>query len=288
MNSVAPPDRGAASAAASSSSSTEVDHVVVNALFDLDAASALFSALGFAVSARGYHSLGSMNHLVMSGSAYLELVGVPRTGLQRADVMNSPLGLSGLVFKTHDADATYARTIAEGLSMLTPLDFSRPVSTGGATREARFRIVRAAPESFPAGRIYFCEHLTPELVWDGQGLDHANGFRRLVSITVETTQMERDRARYASVTSVAAVAAVTSAAGDGRDPTLQFPLGDFTLYLTAGEQDRLVDLALEFDDLLFLEQAAAALPGVIWQRVSEHHAVLQIPDMQLRLDCRAG
>jgi len=67
------PDHGAGPSA------TEVDHVVINALFDLDAARALFTTLGFAVSPRGYHSLGSMNHLVMSSGAYLELVGVPRS-----------------------------------------------------------------------------------------------------------------------------------------------------------------------------------------------------------------
>ena len=279
MSAIAPADRGAATSA---TSATEVDHVVVNALFELDAACEIFTALGFAVSPRGYHSLGSMNHLVMSSGAYLELVGVPRSGLQRADVMNSPLGLSGLVFKSQDADATYARLVAEGLTVLPPLDFSRPVETGdgggGVTREAHFRIVRAAPECFPAGRIYFCQHLTPELVWNGEGLDHANGFRRLVSTAVRTTHMARDRTRYTSV---------TSAAGEWRDPALQFQLGDFTLGLTAGEQDELSGLELAFESLTFLEKAATALPGVVWHRVDERHATLLIPEISLKLECRA-
>ena len=272
MSAIAQADRGAATSA------TEVDHVVVNALFELDAACEIFTALGFAVSPRGYHSLGSMNHLVMSSGAYLELVGVPRSGLQRADVMNSPPGLSGLVFKSQDADATYARMVAEGLAVLPPLDFSRPVETSGVTREARFRIVRAAPECFPAGRIYFCQHLTPELVWNGEGLDHANGFRRLVSTTVRTTRLARDLTRYASV---------TSAGGEWRDQALQFELPDFTLGLMAGERDELTGLGLEFDSLTFLENAAAALPGVVWHRLDEHQATLQIPEISLQLDCRA-
>jgi len=266
------PDHGAGPSA------TEVDHVVINALFDLDAARALFTTLGFAVSPRGYHSLGSMNHLVMSSGAYLELVGVPRSGLQRADVMNSPLGLSGLVFKSQDADTTYARLTAEGLAVLAPLDFSRPVEAGGVTREARFRIVRAAPECFPAGRIYFCQHLTPELVWNGEGLDHANGFRRLVSTTVRTADMARDRMRYASI---------TSAAGEGGDKTVRYRLPDFTLDLIAGEPDELTGLVLEFDDLAFLENAAAAIPGIAWRRRDKDHAILQIPDLALNLECRA-
>ena len=272
MNSIAQADRSAASSA------TEVDHVVVNAMFDLDALQALFTDLGFAVSPRGYHSLGSMNHLIMSDGAYLELVGVPRSGRQRPDVMNSPVGLSGLVFKSHDADSTYARLIAEGLTMLAPLDFCRPVTIAGVTREAQFRIVRAAPECFPAGRVYFCQHLTPELVWNGEGLDHANGFRRLVSMTVQTTCMERDRTRYASV---------TAAAGKLRHEQLQFQLGDFTLGLVAGERDKLLGLELEFEDLKFLRNAALARPRVIWHQLSEHHAILRVPDMSLNLECRA-
>jgi len=272
MMSTAPPERGAASPA------TEVDHVVVNALFDLDAAQALFTALGFAVSPRGYHSLGSMNHLIMSSGAYLELVGVPRTGPQRADVMNSPLGLSGLVFKSPDADSTYAELVAEGLTVLAPLDFSRPVETAGGIREARFRIVRAASECFPAGRIYFCQHLTPELVWNGEGLDHANGFRRLVSTTVQTTDMARDRTRYASV---------TSTAGQGRDEKVEFHLHDFTLHLTAGERDALLGLELEFDNLAFIKNAAAGLANVDWHQLSDQHAILQIPDISLNIECRA-
>ena len=271
MMSTAPPERGAASPA------TEVDHVVVNALFDLDAAQALFTALGFAVSPRGYHSLGSMNHLIMSSGAYLELVGVPRTGPQRADVMNSPLGLSGLVFKSPDADSTYAELVAEGLTVLAPLDFSRPVETAGGIREARFRIVRAASECFPAGRIYFCQHLTPELVWNGEGLNHANGFRRLVSSTVQTTRLMQDRMRYASV---------TSSAGEWREQKVQFELRNFTLDLVAGEQDKLLGLVLEFDNLTYLENAAAAQAGVIWHRLNEHHAILEIPGMSMRIECR--
>lgn len=281
MSSTAQPDGGAAYAAHATPSTpvaTEVDHVVINALFDLDAACELFTALGFAVSPRGYHSLGSMNHLVMSGDAYLELVGVPRTGLQRADVMNSPLGLSGLVFKSQDSDATYARLSAEGLTMLPPLDFSRPVAIGHETRQAAFRIVRAAPECFPAGRIYYCQHLTPELVWNGEGLHHANGFRRLVSTTVQTTDMARDRTRYASV---------TSTAGQGRDEKVEFHLHDFTLHLSAGERDAMLGLELEFDNLAFIKNAAAGLANVDWHQLSDQHAILQIPDISLNIECRA-
>src|SRR6185437_15593295 len=51
-----------------------LDHVVINTLFDMDRAAALMSQLGFTLTPRGYHSLGSFNHLVMFEHDYLELI----------------------------------------------------------------------------------------------------------------------------------------------------------------------------------------------------------------------
>ena len=42
-----------------------LDHVVVNAMFETDAAASCFEALGFALTPLGYHSLGSVYHLIM-------------------------------------------------------------------------------------------------------------------------------------------------------------------------------------------------------------------------------
>ena len=55
----------------------QTDHVVINVLFDMDRAAALMSQLGFSLTPRGYHSLGSINHLAMFDDDYLELVGLP-------------------------------------------------------------------------------------------------------------------------------------------------------------------------------------------------------------------
>jgi len=71
------------------------DHAVVNAMFETDAAASCFGALGFALTPRGYHSLGSVNHLMMFHDHYLELVGLPvgATTLRR-EVLESRLGIS--------------------------------------------------------------------------------------------------------------------------------------------------------------------------------------------------
>ena len=42
-----------------------VDHAVINVLTGMDAAVERFRALGFAPTPRGYHPLGSINHLMM-------------------------------------------------------------------------------------------------------------------------------------------------------------------------------------------------------------------------------
>ena len=80
-----------------------LDHVVVNVLRGMDGAAAIFAALGFQLTPLGRHSLGSINHLMMTPGGYLELVGVPPEGKQRQEVLDSPFGLNGLVLKSDDA-----------------------------------------------------------------------------------------------------------------------------------------------------------------------------------------
>ena len=124
-----------------------LDHLVINALFDMDRAADLMSRLGFTLTPRGYHSLGSINHLVMFEHDYLELIGLPSgTDVLRKDVLESPRGLNGLVFQASDIDACQRRLRDSGLDMLEPQSFSRPVTIDGVEHLARFRTVRTAPE----------------------------------------------------------------------------------------------------------------------------------------------
>ncbi|HET7133675.1 MAG TPA: VOC family protein, partial [Gammaproteobacteria bacterium] len=50
-----------------------IDHAVI-VVRDLDAAAARFRELGFTLTPRGFHSIGSQNHCIMFGSTYLELL----------------------------------------------------------------------------------------------------------------------------------------------------------------------------------------------------------------------
>ena len=51
-----------------------LDHVVVNVRDRIDDAADTYRRLGFTLTPRGYHTLGSMNHLAMFGTDYLELI----------------------------------------------------------------------------------------------------------------------------------------------------------------------------------------------------------------------
>ena len=53
-----------------------IDHAVI-AVRDLDPAAADFRALGFTLTPRGHHSIGSQNHCIMFESTYIELLAAP-------------------------------------------------------------------------------------------------------------------------------------------------------------------------------------------------------------------
>ena len=152
-----------------------LDHVVVNVRDRIDAGLETYQRLGFTLTPRGYHTLGSMNHLAIFGNEYLELIAAPAGEAGRQDVLAAPFGLNGLVFGTDDSAAVYAALDQAGVPVEPPLEFSRPVELAGSRRDATFHTVRLKPGVVPAGRIYFCHHFTRDLVWRDEWRHHANG-----------------------------------------------------------------------------------------------------------------
>ncbi|ANF58308.1 VOC family protein [Halotalea alkalilenta] len=177
--------------------SAELDHLVINTRFDTDAAAELFAALGFTLTPRGYHSLGSINHLIVFEQGYLELIGLPSgTDRLRQEVLESPVGIDGLVLACDDPIATHERLVRQGFAAQPVQRFSRPVEVDGVEQEARFATVRL-PGEFAAGRVYFCHHETPELVWRREWLGHANGVSGIARLTVVSAEPEESARRYA-------------------------------------------------------------------------------------------
>jgi hypothetical protein len=255
----------------------KLDHIVINVLFEMESASALFSALGFTLTPVGHHTLGSINRLMVAKGHYLELIGIPDKGLQRREVLDSPFGLNGLVFKSDAIEATHAGLVASGFAPPPPLSFSRPVKVGSTEIDARFRTVRLPAELTPAGRVYFCQHLTPELVWRDEWLRHANGFCGIDGMIVESPYPFQDAKIYAEP------GGTITRAGQA-DPKVQYD--SFQIMFLKGERYRFRSVTLLFDALDEVESRAKSLPSVTWERTGAGSAILSAPTLSLMIECR--
>src|SRR6185312_13223149 len=152
-----------------------LDHVVVNVRDRIDEGLEAYRRLGFTLTPRGYHTLGSMNHLAIFGTDYLELIAARPGDTRRSEVLEAPFGLNGLVFGTEDSASAYAALDGAGVPVEPPLEFSRPVELAQGSRDAKFRTVRLKPGVTQVGRLYFCHHFTRDLVWRDEWRHHANG-----------------------------------------------------------------------------------------------------------------
>jgi hypothetical protein len=176
-----------------------LDHAVIDVRERMDEAARVFAGLGFTLTPRGYHTLGSMNHLMLFGADYLELLGFADGGTARPELAPFPIGLNGLVFKTDDADRVYAHAAGAGLPILPVQSFSRPLEIEGRSTDARFRTTRLDPRRIAMGRIYFCEHQTPELVWRPEWQTHPNGARAISRIVIATGNPAKTAALFVAL-----------------------------------------------------------------------------------------
>jgi len=168
-----------------------LDHVVIDVRDRIKEAVHCFASFGFLLTPRGRHSLGSVNHLAMLTTNYIELLGFGEGGAARPELMPFPVGLNGLVFKTADAEQVHRQATAAGLPVLPVQSFSRPVTIDGATHDARFRTTWLDPSKVAMGRVYFCEHQTAHLVWRAEWQTHPNGADAIARVVVTTADPPR-------------------------------------------------------------------------------------------------
>ena len=162
-----------------------LDHIAINVKENMDEAYKLFSELGFTLTPRGYHTLGSINHSIVFKNDYLELIGIPRgQPITRPELKKAEIGINGLVFKSNDIKKTYQHLLNNQFSNIPPRKFSRPVDINGIENEAKFETVSIKDNVFKAGRIYFCDHLTPNLVWIPEYISHQNNVLGITEITL--------------------------------------------------------------------------------------------------------
>lgn len=230
-----------------------LDHVVINVRDQLDVAADLYRRLGFQLTERGHHTLGSSNHLAIFGENYLELLGYePGRQTERADLWKHPPGLTGLVFKTTESLSLHNTLAEKGVPVENPAEFSRPVSLPDGTRDAAFRVVRLGSQLIPNGRVFFCHHFTPELVWRDEWRQHPNGVVDIIEFTIAADNPSETAGLYRLIFGSEAVTEVSGgyALQAGRatiqflSPTeveRRFAGGAVT---TASEGDRMVALTL--------------------------------------------
>ena len=208
-----------------------IDHVVINVRSEMDTAVEVFRNLGFTMTPRGFHTLGSINHLAMFNDNYLELLGVPSDqSSSRSDLQESISGINGLVLKTNNADETFEHFKAIGVEAEPPKAFSRPVDIDGTTQHAKFRTVTARSDAFPAGRVYYCEHATPDLVWRPEWLQHENTMSYVYEMVVVDTDPEPAFEAYHDL--------LGGTAGQESDNSRYLDLGNCRVSVLSDEQYR--------------------------------------------------
>ena len=178
-----------------------IDHAVF-AVRDLDVAHETFERMGFTLTPRGHHTLGSQNHCVVFGDDYLELLWMPPGPRVRpfiADFLERGEGLAALALRTGDADSAHAELHAAGLEPTAPMDFSRPVHLSDGDRDARFRTLDIGAGHVPCGRLFLCQHQTPELVWRPEWQRHDNGATAIAAVAVIATDVAATTAAYEKI-----------------------------------------------------------------------------------------
>jgi catechol 2,3-dioxygenase-like lactoylglutathione lyase family enzyme len=170
-----------------------LDHAVI-LVRDLDRARDTYRRLGFTLTPRGTHSLGSQNHCIMFGHDYLELMALPPRPPEAfqyfAEFLARGEGVGALALATEDAAAARAEFVRAGIAAEAPLALSRPVADFG---EARFTLVQLPPAETPGFRTFICQHHTREIVWRPEYQRHANGAQGIASVSIATP----DSSRYA-------------------------------------------------------------------------------------------
>ena len=176
-----------------------LDHAVISVRDRMDEAADRFTRLGFTLTPRGLHRSGSVNHLMVFGPDYLELIGFPPTPPVRPDLVDSPIGLDGLVLSLGDPSGVYEHLRSIDVPVDPPQPLSRPLELDGRTEDVRFTTVRLPRGAIEGGRLYFCHHHTPQFIWRNEWREHENGARSITRFTIAVPDPLASARRYATI-----------------------------------------------------------------------------------------
>lgn len=178
-----------------------IDHAVILTR-DLERAHETYARLGFTLTPRGYHTLGSQNYCIMFERDYVELLAIPRPHpalKYYSDFLAKGEGLAAIALATDNANAAHEALGAGGIRADPPLDFSRPVRLAEGAFDAAFRIVQLPVAQTPGCRVFFCQHFTPEVVWRPEFQRHAVGATGIAALAVIADEPHVTAASYAAI-----------------------------------------------------------------------------------------
>lgn len=190
-----------------------LDHVA-HFVPDIDSAGAALEQLGFTLtpfSAQSHRpepgaplvSAGTGNRCVMLKQGYLEFL-TPTADTPMANQLRAAIeryvGVHLIAFGTSSPDMDRERLAAAGFKPLAPVALQREIETPSGRDTARFTVVRVPPGTMAEGRIQYCQHHTPRLVWQARWLQHANGAQALAGVLLCVDDPQQTAQRYARFT----------------------------------------------------------------------------------------
>lgn len=194
-----------------------LDHVA-HFVPHVEAASAALEKLGFTLtpfSAQSHRpepggplmSAGAGNRCVMLKRGYLEFLtptGDTAIATQLRTAIKRYVGVHLVALGTGAPEADHARLAAAGFAPLDPVALQRQIDTGAGTETARFTVVRVPPGTMAEGRVQFCQHHTPGLLWQERWLGHANHAAGLSGVLLCVADPQEAARRYARYTGLLA------------------------------------------------------------------------------------
>lgn len=184
----------------------------------IDAASEALEKLGFTLTPFSAQSqriepggplapAGAGNRCVMLQRGYLELLtptGDTPVAAQLRAAIRRYVGAHLIAFGTSTPEADHARLEKAGYAPLAPVDLQRELDTEHGPDTARFTVVRVPPGTMPEGRVQFCRHHTPGLLWQPRWTYHANRAASLAGVILRVADAQEAAKRYARFTGLLA------------------------------------------------------------------------------------
>ena len=150
---------------------------------------------------------GTGNRCMMFGRGYVECL-APTGDTPIANELRAAIrrytGVHLIAFGTAAPELDHARLSQHAYAPLTPVALQRQIDTPQGEDTARFTVVRVPPGNMAEGRIQFCQHHTPQLVWQPRWLTHSNHAVALTAVILCVADPAEAAARYALFTGLKA------------------------------------------------------------------------------------